>query len=274
MLCLVLVAFASNSILNRMGLSDGQTGPASFAAIRLGAGALTLALLVALRSSAWPRLGRAGWSSAATLLIYAVGFSYAYLTLDAGVGALILFGGVQITMFTVSRLRGDPIAALAWVGAAVAFAGLTYLLWPGSAAAPDTIGAALMLVAALGWGLYTLLGQGARDPLGATAWAFVLAAPFMVVIWTLLPDGASRLGIVCAILSGAVTSGLGYALWYRVLPGLSSATAAVAQLTVPVIAAGGGALVLAEPLTPRFAVATVLVLGGVALTVMAQRKAG
>ncbi|MEM9580408.1 MAG: DMT family transporter, partial [Pseudomonadota bacterium] len=259
-------------ILNRLGLADGVTGPASFAAVRLVAGAITLGALVVMRRAAWPAITRGNIHSAATLLIYAIGFSYAYLTLDAGVGALILFGGVQITMFSVARLRAEPIAQLSWLGATLAFGGLAYLLWPGAAGAPEALGALLMLIAAVAWGLYTIVGRGAVDPLASTAWAFVLAAPVMTLVWLAVPDGISLQGTICAILSGAVTSGLGYAMWYRVLPQLSSATAAVAQLTVPVIAAFGGALLLAEPLTPRFALATLLVLGGVALTVLAQNR--
>lgn len=273
LLCIVLIAFAANSVLSRLGLADGETGAASFAAIRLVSGAVMLAVLASLRSAAWPRIEPRHALSGAMLSVYAIGFSYAYLTLGSGVGALILFGGVQITMFTLAAWRGDTIARASWVGAGVAFAGLATLVWPGRAAAPDLFGAALMLVAAIGWGIYTLLGQGARDPLESTALAFGLSVPVICAVWLVLPDTASRSGTVYAILSGAVTSGLGYALWYRILPTLSAATAAVSQLTVPVIAAGGGALLLHEPLTPRFAAATALVLGGVALTVLAQNRA-
>jgi len=274
LLCLVLIAFAANSLLSRAGLADGQTGPASFAVVRLISGAVMLGLLVTLRAQSWPTISARHVKSAIMLLIYVIGFSYAYLTLETGAGALILFGGVQITMFAVSAARRDAIGPLSWLGAALAFAGLCYLLWPGTASTPDVLGSGLMLLAALGWGFFTLNGQGARDPLASMALAFVLCAPVMVLVWLVWPDTMSRLGLICAILSGAVTSGLGYALWYHVLPGLTAATAAVAQLTVPVIAAAAGALILAEPLTSRFALATLMVLGGVALTVFAQRKAG
>lgn len=273
LVALTMIAFAANSILTRLALLPADTGPASFAAIRLVSGALVLGGLVALRRGAKPQLGRGAWTSAASLLVYAIGFSFAYVSLPAGVGALILFGGVQITMFAVSLVRGERIAGLSWVGTAMAFAGLAYLLWPTSQEAPDAGGTALMLAAAIAWGLYTVQGRGSRDPLGATALAFVCAAPFGVALWAVIPDSISAQGAVLAVMSGALTSGLGYALWYRVLPHLGGPTAAVAQLSVPVIAAFAGAALLAEPLTLRLIIASTAVLAGIGVTVLAQRKA-
>ncbi|MEN8893771.1 DMT family transporter [Planktotalea arctica] len=276
----VMTAFASNSILNRLALAtdgsgameigDMETGPASYAMIRLIAGAVTLALLVLMRGGARPKLSTHALWSAGMLLLYALGFSYAYITLPTGPGALILFGAVQVMSFAITLARGHSIGALSWMGAALAFGGLCYLLWPDGADPIDKIGAGLMLLAAVGWTLYTLAGARGGDPLGATALAFILAAPVAVIAWILLPDSTSLRGALLAILSGAVTSGMGYALWYRVLPQISLPSAAVAQLTVPVIAALGGALFLGEALTLRFAVATCAVLCGVGLTIYSQ----
>ena len=267
---LTMLAFAANSILNRMALEDGTTGPAAFAAIRLVAGAVCLWLLVASRS----KVLRPAWhpGGAASLALYVLGFSFAYVTLPAGVGALILFGGVQITMFAGALILREPVPARRWAGAALAFSGLVWLLWPAGGAAPDPMGAALMATAALGWGLYSLLGRGATDPLRTTAGNFVFAAPLGLILLALLPDTATLPGAGLAVISGAVTSGCGYALWYAVLPRLGSARAAVAQLCVPVIAAAGGLILLGEGVSLRFALASLLVLGGVLLASLPPAK--
>jgi drug/metabolite transporter (DMT)-like permease len=269
---LTMLAFAANSILNRMALEDGATGPAAFAAIRLASGALCLWLLVGARRGGWrPRLDPAG---AGSLALYVLGFSFAYVSLPAGVGALILFGGVQITMFAGALILREVVPPRRWAGAGLAMCGLAWLLWPAGATAPDPLGAALMAAAALGWGIYSLLGRGATDPLRATAGNFILATPLGLILFVLLPDGATAQGVVLAILSGAVTSGCGYALWYAVLPALGPSRAAVAQLCVPVIAALGGLALLGEGLSLRFILASALVLGGVALAALSPpRKA-
>ncbi|MEZ5715788.1 MAG: DMT family transporter [Paracoccaceae bacterium] len=266
---LTMVAFAANSILNRLALEGGGTGPASFAAIRLAAGAAMLAALVALRGGrpAW----RAGLGGPAALALYVLGFSFAYVSLPAGIGALILFGGVQVTMFAGAVLTREPVPARRWLGAALSFAGLAYLMWPAGTAAPDLTGTVLMAAAALGWGLYSLIGRGAGDPLAATAANFLWAMPAGLALWLIAPDGLDRGGALLAAISGAVTSGIGYAMWYRVLPGLGAARAAVAQLTVPVIAIAGGTLMLGEALSLRVVLASALVLGGVAWSVMPGR---
>ena len=248
---LTMLAFAANSILNRMALEDGTTGPAAFAAIRLVAGALCLWALVAWRGGGMRPLWQPG--GAASLALYVLGFSFAYVSLPAGVGALIL---------------RETVPARRWAGAALAFGGLVWLLWPAGGAAPDPWGAALMAAAALGWGIYSLLGRGATDPMGATAGNFVFAAPLGLIVLAVLPDTATAQGAVLAVLSGAVTSGCGYALWYAVLPRLGSTRAAVAQLCVPVIAAAGGLLLLGEGVSLRFAMASALVLGGVLLAAL------
>ncbi|MEE4345965.1 MAG: DMT family transporter [Paracoccaceae bacterium] len=265
---LTMLAFAANSILNRMALEDGATGPAAFAAIRLVSGALCLWALVAWRSSGRGGGWRPMWQpgGAASLALYVLGFSFAYVSLQAGVGALILFGGVQITMFAGALILREAVPARRWAGAALAFGGLVWLLWPADGgAAPDPVGAALMAAAALGWGIYSLLGRGATNPLRATAGNFVFAAPLGLLVLAVLPDSASAQGVILAVILGAVTSGCGYALWYAVLPRLGAARAAVAQLCVPVIAAAGGLLLLGEGISLRFAMASALVLGGVLL---------
>lgn len=268
---LTMLAFAANSLLNRMALEDGTTGPAAFAAIRLVSGAVCLWLIVLMRNGGPRPVWHAG--GAASLALYVLGFSFAYVTLPAGVGALILFGGVQITMFAGALILRETVPARRWAGAALAFGGLVWLLWPAGANAPDPLGAGLMAAAAFGWGIYSLLGRSATDPLRATAGNFVFAVPFGVVLFALISDGASAQGVLLAVVSGAVTSGCGYALWYSVLPHLGASRAAVAQLCVPVIAALGGLVLLGEGLSLRFAMASALVLGGVLLAAMpAPRK--
>jgi drug/metabolite transporter (DMT)-like permease len=272
LVALTMTAFAFNSILNRLALSPGDTGPASYAAVRLFSGAVLLALLVTLRTQAWPKITSHSFWSAGTLTLYAIAFSYAYITLPTGAGALILFGGVQVIAFSITLMRGQKIGLFSWLGASLAFGGLCYLLWPDQASDIDPFGSALMVLSALGWTLYTMAGARSSDPLGATMLAFVLAAPVAIIAWFILPDTISTRGVLLAMLSGAVTSGMGYALWYKVLPSLSMPTAAVAQLTVPVIAALGGALLLGELLSLRFVLATGLVLCGVWLTIYGQAQ--
>ena len=271
---LTMLAFAANSLLNREALAEGQTGPAVFALIRVVSGALCLWVLVRLRGGPSRPILRP-WG-VVSLALYVLGFSFAYVTLPAGVGALILFGGVQVTMFAGAVLGGERVAWPRWAGAAVAFAGLVWLLWPGAQAAPPVAGALLMLAAALGWGVYSLLGRGVPDPLAATASNFVWAVPLAVLAYAVLPDAASARGALLAVVSGAVTSGLGYALWYAILPRLTATLAAVAQLSVPVIATAGGIALLGEELNARFLIATLLVLGGIGLSLLRppQRRIG
>ena len=269
LVALTMVAFAANSVLNRMALAGTATGPAAFAAIRLASGATVLGLLT-LRRGGIQRLRRAvAPRNALALAVYMLGFSFAYVTLDAGIGALLLFGGVQITMFAGSVLAGDRIPLARWLGAGIAFLGLVTLLWPIGATAPPLTGAALMLAAAVGWGFYSLLGRGSRDPLAVTAGAFLLALAPALLVLGLAPGQVDGPGSALALVSGAVTSGLGYALWSSLLPRLASSVAAGVQLTVPVIAALAGALLLGETPGLRFALAAALVLGGVAVAIRA-----
>lgn len=263
---LVMTAFAANSVLNRMAVGPGLIDPLVFAALRVLAGAGVLALLATLRGG-WRIAGPGRSAGVFGLSLYLLGFSLAYLALDAGTGALILFGTVQVTMFAGALIGGEAVPPRRWAGAALALAGLALLVAPGVGAAPPAGAALAMVAAGVGWGVYSLAGRGAGDPLGATAANFLLSVPVVAGLALLLSGAAlaaaSAEGVALAILSGAVTSGLGYALWYAVLPSLGAARGAVAQLTVPVIAATGGAALLAEPLGLRFALAAALVLGGV-----------
>ncbi|NOX72699.1 MAG: DMT family transporter [Alphaproteobacteria bacterium] len=269
---LTMIAFAANSVLNRLALADGLIGASSFAFVRVLSGAVMLAALVWWRDRKVFDLAEVSLLSVLGLSSYVLGFAYAYQSLDAGVGALILFGVVQITMFVGAMLKGEPPRLNQWIGAGVAFAGLAYLLAP-SATAPPLDGAILMAVAGLGWGYYSLYGRGVTRPLQATAGNFLLSLPFALAAWFLLPDGgvATGAGVALAVVSGAVTSGLGYALWYAVLPRLEAAQAAIAQLAVPLIALLGGVAFLGEGLSVAFAVASVLILGGVVISMRRKR---
>ena len=227
-----------------------------------------LFLLVALRRttglSLWSPTRFAG---AAALGVYMIGFSWSYLTLGAGLGALILFGVLQVVMFGWAVASGQRITGMKWIGAAIALVGLVVLLWPGGAAAVPLGGALAMLAAGVAWAVYTLLGKGAPDALGASAGNFILCLP-LVALLLFVADTTTLTfgGIGVAVIAGAVTSGLGYALWYRCLPQLATTTASVAQLSVPVIAVAAGVVLLGEPLTGRLILAGALVLGGIALS--------
>lgn len=267
---LVMTAFAANSLLNRAALAEGLIDALPFALIRVLAGAVVLALLVRER----PRPGWPQWGAAAALTAYLAGFSLAYVALDAGIGALILFGVVQVTMLAGAVVSGERPAPRRWAGAALAMTGLGALMLPGVDAVPDARAAGLMAVAALGWGLYSLAGRGAVRPLAVTATNFLLAVPMVAVLALpgLFAASLSTQGVALAVISGAVTSGLGYALWYKVLPALGAARAAVAQLSVPVIALAGGVLMLGEGLTGASAAASLVVLTGIALAILPARK--
>ncbi|WP_299647948.1 DMT family transporter [uncultured Tateyamaria sp.] len=268
--CLTMIAFAANSVLNRMAVDSGAIDPSSFAMIRVLAGAVALCMILTVRGGGLPLRERGRVVGALSLAAYMIGFSLAYVTLDAGLGALILFGTVQVTMFGWSALRGANPTMRQMAGAGIAFVGLLIALWPKDGAAGGISGAVLMVVAGLGWAAYTLVGKGAKDPLAATAANFVLTLPILAAL--LLGAGlhAAPSGIALAIISGAVTSGLGYALWYSILPRLAGQAAAVIQLSVPIIAIAGGALLLGEALTLSLAFAAALVVGGIAVAVTAS----
>jgi drug/metabolite transporter (DMT)-like permease len=272
---LTMIAFAANSVLNRMGLTSAGMDPLHFGTIRLFAGALTLAALALVLRRGLRLTGPGRVLSVLSLIVYIYGFSIAYVVLDAGLGALILFGMVQVTMFAGAVLNRDPIPPMRWLGAGVAFAGLVWLLWPREDLSVSLFHAGMMVLAGIGWGVYSLVGRRAMDALQATAANFVIAAPIGLGLGMLRPVATDMpeptlQGITLAVLSGALTSGLGYALWYSLIPALGAGRAAVAQLSVPVIAIAGGAVFLAEWPDFRFAVAALIVLGGVALSLRAK----
>ncbi|WP_296340943.1 DMT family transporter [Reyranella sp.] len=263
---LAMLAFAGNSLLCRIALRDTTIDAASFTSIRLASGALIL-LLILRRRGVRP-LAAGSWPMAAALFAYAIAFSFAYRDLTAATGALLLFGGVQLTMTSYGLASGERLSGLRLVGVLVAVGGLVWLLLPGLAA-PSYLAAALMLAAGAAWGVYSVLGRSAGDPTTATGGNFVRAVPFAAAVSLAAASHASPdpTGVFYAVLSGAVTSGLGYVLWYAVLPALSATSAATIQLCVPAIAALGGVVLLAEPITSRLLLASAAILGGIALTI-------
>lgn len=269
---LALMAFAANSVLTKFALAQGQIGPEAFVAIRLMSGAATLALLAAFRTGLRCLPSFQNPMSALALLSYAVAFSFAYITLDTGVGALILFGGVQITMFAGALINGERPHKMRWIGTVLGMFGLTILFAPG-AAAPDLFGAILMAIAAVSWGIYSLRGRDISEPLCSTAMNFIYAAPVGVALWLFSPaDIPTTLnGAFLAAASGAFASGLGYAIWYSVLPKLDSSLAAILQLTVPIIALAGGIMFLGESASWEFALASACIFAGVVLAVFSTK---
>jgi drug/metabolite transporter (DMT)-like permease len=269
---LAMVAFAANSVLCRLALGAHLIDAASFATVRVVAGAAVLAALMAPRWRGRTR-APADWRMVIMLFGYMVFFSFAYITLSTGTGALILFGAVQLTMFGVALRSGERFSATSWVGLMMAFAGLIYLVSPG-VTAPDPVGAVLMAVAGIAWGFYSLLGRSVADPLEATANNFIFCVPLVVVVSLIfLADyHATPGGVILASASGAVASGIGYAIWYKALRGLSTTQAATVQLSVPAIAALGGVLLMAEDLTMRLMLASAATLGGVWIVLARRAK--
>ena len=267
-----MVAFAGNSLLCRLALKQTGIDAASFTFIRIFSGALALWLIVKVRKSA--RKGDGNWPSALALFAYAAAFSFAYITLSAATGALLLFGAVQATMICWGVRRGERLRIRQLAGLALAQGGLVVLLFPGLSA-PPLRGSILMLGSGVAWGIYSLRGKTAGDPVSATAGNFLRAVPFAAVLSVVLFPRAQvdLAGIGYAVLSGAFASGVGYVIWYTALPGLKAASAATVQLSVPVLAAAGGILLLGEPLTLRFLFASIAVLGGIALVVVRSRHA-
>jgi drug/metabolite transporter (DMT)-like permease len=263
---IAMLAFAANSLLCRMALRNTGIDPASFTAVRLLSGALVLWLIVRRRNGDQAMTG--SWLSALALFTYAAGFSYAYVNLSAATGALLLFGAVQATMISTGLWRGERLTRQQLAGLLCAFAGLAGLLAPGISAPPWS-GALLMVAAGVAWGIYSLRAKGAGNPTGATAGNFARALPLALILSaaTLSYSRLDGAGILYAIVSGAVASGLGYAVWYTALRGLSASSAASVQLSVPVIAAVGGVLLLGEPIALRLLITSVAILGGVALVI-------
>ena len=269
---LAMIAFAANSLLCRAALRDTGIDPASFTTIRIASGAAVLWVIARMRGGTMTSAG--SWGSAAALFGYAAAFSFAYIELPAAVGALILFCAVQVTMIGWGLWRGERIGATQAAGLSLAIGGLVGLLWPGLSAPPPG-SAALMLAAGIAWGIYSLRGRRSGDPTIATAGNFMRAVPFAVVLslFTLGGAKAGTAGVLYAIASGALASGLGYAIWYTALPGLTSTKAATIQLSVPVIAAAAAVVLLDEAITLRLVLGSAAILGGIALVVVAKRTA-
>ena len=269
---LALVAFAANSILCRMALRHATIDAATFSTIRLTAGAVTLLLVNALVQKG-PAPARGSWLSAVMLFLYAVPFSFAYTLLSTGTGALILFGCVQLTMMMAALWSGERPPPLQWLGLSLALGGLIYLVLPGLEA-PSFAGAALMALAGFSWGVYSLRGRNASNPLAQTTNNFVRSVPLVLAVSLLsLPQfGVQRQGVLLAVASGALASGLGYVAWYAALRGLTATRAAVVQLMVPILAALGGVVFLAEVISGRLLLSTVLVLGGIALALIGRES--
>lgn len=277
---LAMLAFAANSILCRLALTQTAIDPAGFTLVRIASGAASLWLIA--RATGHAKAGAGSWGGAAALLAYAAAFSFAYLTMTAGTGALLLFGAVQATMILAGLYRGERLVSLQWGGLALALGGLALLLAPGLSA-PDPLGALLMLAAGAAWGIYSLLGRASRDPIATTAGNFLRAAPMAAVLALAaalagpLSGGGLRWdqgGLVYAVLSGALASGVGYSIWYAALPALTAARAASVQLSVPVITALVAVLALGERITPVLALSSVAVLGGIALVILAKSRRG
>jgi drug/metabolite transporter (DMT)-like permease len=263
-----LVAFAANSVLCRLALGDAAIDPASYTVVRLIAGALALALIALFSRRPSSATSGASWASAAMLFLYAASFSFAYISLSTGVGALILFASVQITMVGIGLYRGERPQPSEWVGLFIALIGLIYLVSPGMTA-PPPVGSALMATAGFAWGIYSLQGRGAIDPVRTTTANFLRAAPIalaMLFLW-LSNLKITPPGLFLAVISGTVTSGIGYVIWYAALKGLTATRAATVQLSVPVIAAFGGVVFLSEEISLRLLLSAVAILGGVGLAV-------
>lgn len=260
-----MIAFAANSVLCRLALEGHHIDAASFTSIRLAAGTVALLGILLIRRPPFV-IRRPNWMTTGSLFAYMACFSFSYQYLDTGTGALILFGAVQLTMIGAALLAGERLSLMSSSGLFVAAGGLVVLLFPGITV-PNPVGAILMGIAGIAWGVYSLGGRDAADPTAATAVNFLYALPLALIL-SILSFGAASLesyGIALAIASGAITSGLGYAIWYQALPLLSATRAASVQLFVPAIAAIGGVLVLSEPVTLRLVLATILLIGGISL---------
>lgn len=268
---LAMLAFAGNSLLCRVALRHGGIDPGSFTTIRIVSGAAVLWLFLRLRRPRSPING--SWLSALALFVYAATFSFAYISLSAATGALLLFGAVQITMITYGVWRGEALRPRTLAGLIVAAAGLVGLLLPGLSV-PPLSAAALMLTAGVAWGIYSLRGRGGGDPTAITGGNFVRAVLLAFALSLVLMHHARAdiSGASYAVASGALTSGLGYAIWYSAVRGLSATSAGVVQLSVPVIAALGGIVLLGEPVTPRLLLASTAVLGGIALVILGRSQ--
>ncbi|RZQ57070.1 EamA family transporter [Pseudidiomarina tainanensis] len=272
-----LLAFAGNSIIARYALLDNSIDPASFIWLRIVSGALALWLLVAIlgRASSVKALqtSKGNWWGALTLSIYAIAFSFAYVVLETGFGALVLFAAVQLSMFGINLVQGASVCVREWLGSAIAFAGLAYLVAPSLQLPESWLSVVLMIIAGTAWGFYSIHGRGSATPLIDTTYNFsrAIVVVTFALMWFLPDLQVTSKGVGLALLSGAVTSGLGYAVWYLVLPRLHVSTAAIGQLSVPLIATVGGIIVADETITSRLSIAALLIIGGILINVLKFR---
>ena len=268
---LALIAFAANSVLCRLALDEAAIDASSFTIVRLLSGVAVLLIIVGINQTAASLSTKGSWPASLMLFVYAISFSYAYITLDTGTGALILFGSVQITMILLSVISGVRLHLSEWAGVVAAFAGFVYLILPG-VTAPSAIGFLLMTIAGIAWGIYTLMGRGSKNPLMDTAYNFIRTTPLVIILLLASIKTAhySLEGVLFAALSGGIASGIGYTIWYIALGGLSATQAAVVQLLVPVIAALGGVIFVSELVTVRLLVAAAMILGGILLVVLGR----
>ena len=273
---LALFAFAANSIFARLALGEPSIDPASYTTMRLLTGALTLWVIARCRRTDAADVtgaSQSSWTAAAMLFLYAATFSFAYISLTTGTGALILFAAVQITMITVGLYAGERPSALHWFGLGIAIAGLVYLVSPG-VTAPSTLGSLLMGTAGIGWGAYSILGRKVTNPIQATAENFLRTIPLtlMVFVFSWSSITITAQGMIWASLSGSISSAVGYAIWYAALPGLTASLAATVQLVVPVLAALGGAAFLSESITLRLILSGIVILTGVGMAICGRKK--
>lgn len=270
---LALVAFAGNSVLCRLALADSSVDAASFTTVRLVSGAIALLIILGVTNRGTRPASYGSWMSAVMLFLYAACFSFAYISLDTGIGALILFGMVQATMIAGALMAGDRPTVAEWIGWLLAVGGFVYLVSPGLTA-PSPGGSALMAIAGIAWGIYSLRGRNESFALAGTTYNFVRSVPLVLIVsaFSLQDLHLTTNGVVLAILSGTITSGVGYAVWYTALQSISSMQAAMVQLSVPVLAAAGGILLLSESISLRLFVSSLLILGGIFLAIFGKTK--
>ena len=268
---LALIAFAANSVLCRLALGNGSIDALSFTGIRLVSGAIALFIILSIKGNNKGISSKGSWTASFTLFLYAITFSYAYLSVDTGTGALILFGSVQITMILLSLISGTRLHISEWSGVIVAFTGFIYLIFP-SITSPSINGFILMSVSGISWGIYTLKGRNSKNPLMDTTYNFLRTIPFvaLLAVFTMQNIDFSSEGVIFALLSGGIASGVGYTIWYIALGDLSSTQAAVIQLSVPVIAAIGGVWFVSEIITFRLIISATIVLGGILMVVLGK----
>jgi drug/metabolite transporter (DMT)-like permease len=268
---LALIAFAANSVLCRLALGNGAIDASSFTGIRLLSGAIVLLIILSVKGNNKGVPSKGSWTSSCMLFAYAISFSYAYLSLDTGTGALILFGSVQITMISLSLISGTRLHFSEWSGVVIAFTGFVYLILP-NITTPSINGFILMTISGIAWGIYTLIGRKSKNPLMDTTYNFLRTIPFVVLlaVFTMQNINYTSEGIILAFLSGSITSGVGYTIWYIALRRLSSTQAAVMQLSVPVIAAVGGVIFVSETITPRLVISVIIVLGGILMVILGK----